>query len=354
MPVLNEIHRYPIKGFSGEIIDQTILESGHGIENDRRFALSISNDVDGTQWAKSRSFIINSVRDGLLKYTLRASGSIFTLTAPNSQKLSFNAGNPLSITNFNQALPEFVEPIIGNELAPRLIERIKDNQTHGMWDYSDTHLSIINLQTINELSDLAGVELDLRRFRGNLLIDDLAPWQEFAMSGMRYKIGKAEIEVTRPTDRCPATSVNPETGERDAKIPALLADHYGHAFCGIYAHVAKAGKIEVGDTLEEIGPAQAVHLNSQPDNAPDHTLWPKNALVSKADENSISLITAGPWPLLNSANTNGKRMRLHLGRDNILNAEIQNIEAGTITVAVEDNNLKKGSQLLVSGPFGKL
>jgi hypothetical protein len=58
--------------------------------------------------------------------------------------------------------------------------------------------------------------------------------------------------VVKPISRCAATNVNPETAERDLNLPLALQKGFGHPNMGIYARVASAGPIAVGDT---IGPA---------------------------------------------------------------------------------------------------
>jgi hypothetical protein len=59
-------------------------------------------------------------------------------------------------------------------------------------------------------------DLDPRRFRGNLWLDGLAPWEEFDLVGKRLRIGAAELDVVEPIGRCRATEANPDTGRRDA------------------------------------------------------------------------------------------------------------------------------------------
>jgi hypothetical protein len=64
------------------------------------------------------------------------------------------------------------------------------------------------------------------------------------------QVGGAVLRVTKGTTRCPATEVNPETGQRDADPVAELRTLYGHTELGIHAEVLEAGRFAMGDAIE--------------------------------------------------------------------------------------------------------
>ena len=43
--------------------------------------------------------------------------------------------------------------------------------------------------------------------------------------------------------------MDPDTGIRDLSVPATLMRSFGHADCGVYGEVVKAGEIAVGDQV---------------------------------------------------------------------------------------------------------
>jgi len=51
--------------------------------------------------------------------------------------------------------------------------------------------------------------------------------------------------------RCAATNVDPDTGMRDLAIPDTLMRTFGHADCGVYGEVVKAGEIATDDRVAE-------------------------------------------------------------------------------------------------------
>lgn len=363
MTNLKSISRYPIKGFNGEDLTSAYLSVGSGIINDRRFAITIAPEVDGSEWTKCLSFVNNSNHDGLQKFKLSSNENNWELITPNGNPLRFDPNEQASIDAFNTKLPKALEGVIGDQLTPRLIERVQKNKPQapkqGMWDYPDGLLTILNQESVTAFSKDIEFNLGTKRFRPNLVIENLPAWSEFSMSGKRFALGDAEIEISRPIDRCPATTVNSNTGERDVKTPALLARHFGHAFFGMFAGVVKSGKIKPTDELREIGPASSTHLDWQPASAPPHQIWPKYAIISNlvSSDNRVhlTLASASPWPLLNTEQSNGKRMRLHLGNNNIINASIEKIDDDAITISLPSNlNLTNGQQILVSGPHGKI
>jgi uncharacterized protein YcbX len=94
--------------------------------------------------------------------------------------------------------------------------------------------------------------LDMRRWRGNLWIDGLAEWEEFALIGKTLKIGDVLFRAVEPITRCLATTANPETGKRDADTLGGLEAGWGHKDFGIYLEVISSGTLKSGDTLEVI------------------------------------------------------------------------------------------------------
>ena len=91
-----------------------------------------------------------------------------------------------------------------------------------------------------------------RRFRGVGLFAVLLSAGFLAFLLLSMLLGGVRVKVFKRTQRCPATEVNPDTAERDAKPQKWLRDHYGHADMGVYAEVLEGGTVAVGDALEPV------------------------------------------------------------------------------------------------------
>jgi uncharacterized protein YcbX len=122
----------------------------------------------------------------------------------------------------------------------------------GMSDAPFASVSILNEASLRALSQKIGKPLDPRRFRGNLWLEGLAPWEEFDLVGKRLRVGEAELDIVEPIGRCRATEANPDTGRRDVSTLAALEDGWGHTQFGVYAMVRKGGRVSVGDTASLI------------------------------------------------------------------------------------------------------
>ena len=74
---------------------------------------------------------------------------------------------------------------------------------------------------------LGEVALSERRFRSNIAVEGLEPWEEYELIGRHVRIGAVEFEVARAKVRCLATQANPETGSRDLPVLTTLAHAFG-------------------------------------------------------------------------------------------------------------------------------
>ncbi|MEX1082711.1 MAG: MOSC domain-containing protein, partial [Xanthobacteraceae bacterium] len=106
--------------------------------------------------------------------------------------------------------------------------------------------------TVRAIAGTVGAEVDPLRFRGNLYVEGLPAWEEFAWVGNRIAAGGVEFAVVDRIDRCAATNVDPKTGVRDLTIPRSLLEAYGHADCGVYLEVVSTGELSVGDAIEPL------------------------------------------------------------------------------------------------------
>ncbi len=361
MPVIKNITLFPVKGLNGQIVDEVEVEPGRGLIGDRRFAITTVPEVDGKTWKSSRSFLINAVDDNLLKLVGTREGRRYFLVSPDGQRLSVDLQDEQDIAAFNARLSKLLSSVVDPGSNPRLVKRSETGGPAAHWDYPDSQLSVLNLQTLKAVSTAIGTALDMRRFRGNLSIAGLPAWAEFGLCGSRYRLGDAEIEFTRPARRCPAIAVNPESGDRDIEVHKLISTLFGHVYFGVYARVVKAGKISPGLALDYAGPADLLPEDAMVEGASPYSLWPKLAVVESAVKSNgsyrLGLRPAGEWPLIRE--DHGAIMKLHGGAGQVARAAI--IPApqaeGRVIVALDSQEPHKvpttGAELVITGPFGK-
>ena len=120
---------------------------------------------------------------------------------------------------------------------------------HSFFDLDAKVLSLVNLAPTQDLSRTVGTDLDPLRFRADVYFTGLEAWREINWVGQTIKLGSAQLEIVKRTQRCAATNVNLATATRDQNPPKSLIDSYGHADLGIYARVVTGGNIQPGNEI---------------------------------------------------------------------------------------------------------
>ena len=256
MSNIKSIVRYPIKGLSGENIEKITLEKNQVLPGDREYAFSRSHvtyNRNNPVYLRKTNFLALVKEEKLAK--------LETKFDPESKKLLIKLDNKIVINeilneeeNINKVETFFQNYLnLGSDSKPKLVQGMKvknnNNLTHSFSDIPDKAVSIINLNTINELEKKLGKKIAPSRFRANLLIDNGKAWEEFDWVGKKISLGESVLEVFKKTQRCAATNVNPENAIRDINIPNEINTHYGHLDLGVYARVIKSGLVSISDKL---------------------------------------------------------------------------------------------------------
>lgn len=358
---LARIVRYPVKGLPGVADVAATVAPGRGLRYDRGIAIDRGavppRDAGGWNPRETYFHLAMTEQIALLGTELRDPESdVAVLTIRAGERsvdvrldpAGYAADAPAADALLEHALPA------GPLGAPGL--RRTGVQ---LWDWPAAQLSLINLATVRVLAEASGVEVDERRFRGNLYLDGLAPWEEFSLLGRRIRIGDAEFEVFQPTDRCRATTIDPVRAVSDLNVPALLAGRFGHMFCGVYARPVGAGTIRVDDPLEIVGelappiaratpswPRRGIVLSSEPAGGSVQSFWIEDAagLAPQAVPGQHIRVhlpgeAAPAWRCYTISGVRAGAFRVSVKRD------------GRISTALHDRFVP-GEGLVVTGPFG--
>ena len=239
---INAIFRYPVKSMAGESLAAARL-SWHGIEGDRRFAFRLLNDKSGFPW----------------------------LTASKLPELILY--KPFSLdSTAAELMPTHVRTPDGNEYELRSDELRKEisgrygsdvelmNLRHGIFD--EASISVISLGTVHHLERESGRDLDLRRFRPNVVIETpmaaigAEPFEEDKWVGRTLMFGEgnsesaptAAIGITMKDERCVMVNLDPDTAERDSEVMKTVVRLHEN-YAGVYATVVRAGELRVGQVV---------------------------------------------------------------------------------------------------------
>lgn len=365
MARLTRIVRYPVKGLRGEPLQGADLRPGTGLAFDRAFAIENGTKPSAAGWASREAFLHLARDTDLIGYaatvTESADGPLLRFGLPDAGTFEVRLAEAhrfADLAAVNDVLARVLPP--GRSGPARLTM-----PGVGMWDYQDTVLSLMNLDTVEELSTRAGRELDPARFRANLYVAGLGAWAELGLVGQRLRVGSAVLEVMFPTDRCRATTVDPATGDTELNLPALLASRLGHMHCGVYARVLRPGRIEPGSEIvaEDVAPTRAYPSTAE------SRRWPRRADIVATEREGAdvtSLWIRDPLGFASSA-LPGQHLRLHpAGVDDTPSWRCYTISAtdgdtyrisvrrdGVVSGLLHDS-FESGGSLLVSGPFGNV
>jgi uncharacterized protein YcbX len=231
---ISAIFRYPVKSMAGESLDVANL-GWHGIEGDRRLAFRRLADKSGFPWLTA------SKLPQLLLYKPFRSDS-----------------------NSCEQLPTHVRTPDGQEFELQSEELRKDvssrygsdlelmNLKHGIFD--EGSVSVISLGTVSSIERESGRDIDLRRFRPNIVIEtgDGKPFEEDRWVGRTLLFGEATlgaaVRVTLRDERCVMVNFDPDTVERDSNVMKTVV-RMNENCAGVYGTVVKAGELHVGEVV---------------------------------------------------------------------------------------------------------
>ncbi len=242
MAHLAHIWRHPIKAYGREDLPEVSLRAGETLPGDRAWVVVREGaDVDGAGWVSCGHFSRAAKNPALQAISARLdeeTGRI-TLTHPERPDLDFDPQSEAA------AFIAWAAPLSQGD-APRPARLVKAAE-RGMTDTPFPSISILNAASHRAVAQRLGREISPGRWRGNLLLEGFAPWEEFEWIGRRLRIGDAVLRIEERIGRCQATSASIRTGRREADMLRLLSESWGHTDFGVYAVVEEGGRIALGD-----------------------------------------------------------------------------------------------------------
>ena len=226
--------RYPVKSMGAEELTEVEV-SWHGLAGDRR-------------WAFIRNGVVQS---GFPWLTLREHADM-SHYRPSFVEPARPDKSPTVVRTPSGVSLDVADPALGEELCPSGARVIR--QDRGTFDTFP--LSLITTQTIARLGEMVGAQLDVQRFRPNLLVDaaDEAPFVEDGWVGCVLRIGGMRMRVDKRDSRCVVITIDPVTTERNPEIlRAVARDRQG--CLGVYGSTVEPGRVAVNDPVLIESPA---------------------------------------------------------------------------------------------------
>lgn len=250
---IQSLYRYPVKGLTPEPLTQAALTPGRCIPWDRAFALAQGDgafDQANPAWVPKTNFmcLLRNARIALLQAGFDEVTGLLTLVSPAGETLQADPLTPRGQARLTAFLTAFLgeEARYGEHAAPPSFRYVAG---HSFCDHRTQVISLIGLGSLRALEAAAGAPRDKRRFRANVYVEGLEPWAEFDWLGKTLRIGEVTMVVQERIDRCGATTVNPDTAERDANPVKELKQGFGHVDLGVFAEVVTGGVVRPGDEI---------------------------------------------------------------------------------------------------------
>lgn len=239
MPHVVALYRHPIKGFTPESVESLTVQADGRVAGDRVLAFRFADaatpeDRDGLDhWPKSK---------GLALQDFPALAALRTSYDDVAQRIRIEHGGSLLVEaglddDGRAALVGAVTEVVLATREGRRLQRpgrlplvlVGDGATSRFQDRARGYLSLHShgsTQALGAALDARGLPADDRRFRSNIVIDGVGPWEELDWSG-DVRIGGMTFRTEGPIVRCLATHANPDTGIRDAKVLTTLTSAFG-------------------------------------------------------------------------------------------------------------------------------
>ena len=234
---ISAIFRYPVKSMAGEMLEVAGL-GWHGIDGDRRLAFRRLIDQSEFPWLTA--------------------GKLPQLLLYKPIGLDSNTAEPLPT---HVRTPDGKEyELRGDELRQEISNRYGSdvelmNLKHGIFD--EGCISVISLGTVNGIERESGRDVDLRRFRPNVVIetDSAEPFEEDKWVGRTLVFGEGNsgaVRITMKDERCVMVNFDPDTAERDSEVMKTVV-RLNENYAGVYGTVVSAGELRVGQVVTLAG-----------------------------------------------------------------------------------------------------
>ena len=256
---ISSIHYSPVKSLSLQNIKNCIIKKNIGILGDRIFAFAKNLNLDQVKlfeknpnnrkgkWNKVLTLKNSPV---LNKYNFLFSENKLTLTNKDKEILSIDI-NELSEQN------ELANKILELENSLNTPIFLMKNTNYPFFDTSISKrvnfvnsVSLLNIQSINDFQKKVDTKIEISRFRGNICVDGIKPWEEREWIGRIIKINNVSFKVEKNIPRCVAINLKPTTSDNSLNLLQSLKQTYNHFEMGVYLSALEDGEINSGDKVE--------------------------------------------------------------------------------------------------------
>jgi uncharacterized protein YcbX len=140
--------------------------------------------------------------------------------------------------------------------SQKALELVRNAAGNDAWLDEDNGLGRFDILPLLVATDgaVAAFGRDIRRLRPNILIGGVEGMDEVHWEGAELRVGEAVVRLDSLRGRCPMTTVDPDTLERDPEVLRDIGRRFGGRLA-LNAEVLRPGVIGVGDSVTlHLGP----------------------------------------------------------------------------------------------------
>ncbi len=249
---------YPVKGMTPAAVETLLLEPNKSPTGDRGFVFAYADaETHGSKrWVTKYDTLTSLSTPSLAKVRANydAASRVLTLHFAGEQQ-SASVDDDAQRQSMARWLLRAVKTLpmhpFHKQPEHEPLQLLGDGESL-FTDRGPNQVSITSLASLASLAEAAGKEIDMRRFRSNIVIDGNNAWEEFGWTGQRLRIGETLLEVTAPLRRCKTVNANPTSGGRDINLLDVLHETFGHLNFGIETNVIEGGSVHPGDAVTVI------------------------------------------------------------------------------------------------------
>ncbi len=251
---VKKLYFSPIKSFNFIEKGSFKIIKDIGIEHDRIFSLVRNKTKDEAIKFQNKQYLRNNQSYISVKNTPILNH--YQVSYDNNfLKIFKNQKEIISTSNFNFDNLQNISLKIKEHEAS-----LKDKEIYFLYNpnipfydmINDHVLSLINLASLRDFEIRSGLSIDHERFRANIVIDGMKPFQELELAKKKIKIGDTLFKVFCNTPRCKATIYPYQSTTSDINIPQKLNEIYDHIDFGIYLKPIEGGQINLNDKVSII------------------------------------------------------------------------------------------------------
>ena len=254
MPFISKLYFSPVKSLSFQTVNRCKILKDIGIKYDREIAFTRNADLKFAKELEINSYVRNhkdflSLKNTITlnKYSFYRDENKLTLYLKDKKIIEINLQNDSEHILLCEKLSEIEEKI----RPPTYLLQNKEFPFFDTTHSKETHntISLINLNSIKDLSKSLREEIEYERFRGNIYIENIDPWKEREWIGKIVTINNVRFVVDSHIPRCSATNLKPNTDINTINLPLEIKKIYNHSDMGVYLKPLDNGLIQKDDKI---------------------------------------------------------------------------------------------------------